>query len=112
VRILDRKSVDSGILKYLEAMDEEGTGRPLEEIDGIESGMARQSQPIGEIVGILQRSQRDYVACLAEEDEELLRHSNFSRSLSAMTRWDFVKLSTSYCPSTKKFRVFMKCEQF
>lgn len=67
-------------------MDEEETSRAHEEIHDMQKLIAEEPRPIGEVVGILQRFQRDYVVCLAEDDENLLRQSNSSRFFSTMTR--------------------------
>ncbi|KAL3693434.1 hypothetical protein R1sor_007085 [Riccia sorocarpa] len=41
--------------------------------------VTEEAVPTGEVVGILQRVQRDYVACLAQEDEDYLSQSLSSR---------------------------------
>ncbi|CAM6101379.1 unnamed protein product [Calypogeia fissa] len=88
VRILDRRhwleasgsSADHiRNLRQAEVMDDEETGGTHNDVHEMQKLISEESRPIGKIVGILQRFQRDYVACLAEDDENSLRQSNSSR---------------------------------
>lgn len=67
-----------------DVMDEEEISGTQQDIDDVQKERAEEPRPVGEVVGILQRIQRDYVACLAEDDEDMLRQSNFSRFLSIL----------------------------
>lgn len=67
-------------------MDEEETSGSHQEIDDVQKLTAEEPRPVGDVVGILQICQRDYVACLAEDNEDILKHSNFGRVLSILAR--------------------------
>lgn len=47
----------------------------IKQVDDVQEKAVQEVMPTGEVVGIVQRFQRDYVACLAQEDEEYISHS-------------------------------------